>query len=244
MYVALALGGVSLLTILILIMVMISTRRHLTAIQSHLKKITQGGYEYPLPLAPVPPILTKDKNQRSRSPSSVDSGVQSDQCDASTENSGSRTSTPNGPSTPVTARQNTYVHDNGNDPNNAKSSYEHLNSDRENNGNYERIRSRDSYEHRGPNRASTQSYQQPGSQSSYEKASSNRNSCHKYLQIQNADVPDSYAQLSDDTVSRRSSHDYEVLPGTNSQPGSKSGSLRSRANVPLSIAEQKEENEM
>ena len=241
---ALALGGVSLLTILILIMVMISTRRHLTAIQLHLKKITQGGYEYPLPLAPMPPILTKDKNKRSRSASSVDSGVQCDQCDASTENSESRTSTPNRPSTPVTARQNTYVQDNDHNPDNAQSSYEHLNLERENDGHYERIRSRDSYEQRRPNRASTQSYEQPRSQSSYETASSNRNSSHKYQQIQNAGVPDSYAQLSDDTVSRRSSHNYEILPGTNSQPGSKSGSLRSRANVPLSIAEQKEENAM
>lgn len=213
-------------------------------IQLSLKKITQGGYEYPLPLAPAPPILTNNRNQRSRSASSVDSGVQSDQCDISTESSGSRTSTPNRPSTPVTARQNTYVQDNNNNPNNSRSSYEQLNSDRENNRSYERIRPRDSDEQRKPHRTSSHGYQQPRSQSSYEQTLSNRNSCHKYQQIQNACDPDSYIELSEDTVSFTGSHDYEVLPGTNSQTGSKSGSLRSRANVPLSIAEQKEENKL
>ena len=79
----------------------------------------------------------------------------------------------------------------------------------------------------------------------YEKLVTKRESVHNYeppSRILPYESGKYYAQLSDDVVSRASSHDYEVLPGINSQPGSKTGSLRSRANVPLSIAEQKEDN--
>ena len=86
--------------------------------------------------------------------------------------------------------------------------------------------------------------QQKGN-SSYEKLTSKRESMHNYQSASRVPPQENgkyYAQLSEDAVSRASSHDYEVLPGTNSQPGSKSGSLRSRTNVPLSIAEQQEDN--
>ena len=81
--------------------------------------------------------------------------------------------------------------------------------------------------------------------SPYEKLAPKRESVHNYepaSRVLPHEKGKYYAQLSDDVVSRVSNHDYEVLPGTNSQPGSKNGSLRSRANIPLSLAEQKEDN--
>ena len=76
---------------------------------------------------------------------------------------------------------------------------------------------------------------------SYEKLNSSRNSNHSYQETGRKNAKP-FGQLTDDAVSQASSHGYELLPGMNSQPGSKTGSLRSRANVPLSIAEQAENN--
>ena len=206
-------------------------------------KKTTSGYEYPLPLAPLPPLQEKQKNKRSKSSSSMDSGVQPDQCDLSTGSSESAASSPNLPSTPVTARQNTYVHDSQNNSNNSKP-YEQLDSTRENSRSYQSLRSPDTYEKNRLSRNSVHSYQQARSQSAYEAASPNRMSYHKYQEMHGAGAGQSYSHLNDDAVSRTSNHDYEVLPGTRSQPGSLSGSLRSRGNIPLSISEQTEHKEI
>ncbi len=214
-YVALGLGGLSLLLVLILLLLLCRTRKQLTSLHAAVKR-AKDGYEYPLPFAPLPPTAETTRTHKLRglnSSSSDDSGVMADPGETCTDTS-SRSSTLPQPPLADPARQNTYVQEN---PDN-HGRYEQLQSERGNGVSYEKLDSDRS------------------SRGAYEPMRSQRNSTHKYEHVEGQSK---YDRLNDDTISQASSHAYELLPGM-SRPGSRAGSLRMRGDVPMTIAEQSE----
>ncbi len=212
LYLAIGLGGLSLFLVIILILVMAKTRRQLSVLHAAIKN-TKDGYLYPFPLAPLPPAHGARKKLPLKSNSSDDSGVLADTCTVDDSESASSTINSHGPEP---ARQNTYVQENNQ---NNKSSYEQLTSGRDRNS-YQKISS---------------------GNGSYEPMRTRRKSSHKYQGMGGASEEVPYTEVIDDTVSQASTHAYELLPGMSSQPGSRAGSVRTRGNVPLSIAEQSED---